>query len=64
MVKRGVRKGHPLSSLFVIVMDFLAKYMVKLVAIGAICLPFPDMKPSILYVDDMIFFVKLETQQL
>lgn len=57
--------GDPLSPLlFIIVMDFLARYLAKLTATSTIRLTFMDMKHCLLYVDDALFFIKLETQQL
>ncbi|XP_078150204.1 uncharacterized protein LOC144545511 [Carex rostrata] len=64
-LKRGVRQGDPLSPLlFILAMDFIARYFTKLVQTGGIKLLFPHMKPCLLYADDTIFFVKPEPRQL
>lgn len=57
LLRRGVRQGNPLSpQLFIIAFDFLARYLQKLKDIGAIRLPFPAMRPCLLYVDDALLF--------
>lgn len=64
-LKRGVRQGDPLSPfLFIISMDFITRWFTKLINNGAIRLLYHGMKPCLLYADDALFFVKLETQQL
>lgn len=64
VLRRGVRQGDPLSSsLFIIAMDFLARYLQKLKDTGAIRLPFLEMRPCLLYADDALLFFKSETNQ-
>lgn len=65
MLRRGVRQGDPLSPLlFILAIDFLARYVQKLTDIGALRLPFRGMSPCLLYADDAMFFIKPEVQQL
>lgn len=60
ILKRGVRQGDPVSPyLFIISMDFLSRWFQRLRDTGAICLPFPGMKPCLLYADDALLFLKL-----
>lgn len=63
-LKRGVRQGDPLSpSLFIMALDFFARYLQKLTELGAIRLPFPAMKPCLLYADDSLLFLKPDPNQ-
>ncbi|XP_078150757.1 uncharacterized protein LOC144546100 [Carex rostrata] len=63
-LKRGVRQGDSLSpSLFIMAMDFFARYLQKLTQLGAIRLPFPDMRPCLLYADDALLFLKPDPNQ-
>lgn len=64
-LKRGVRQGDPLSPLlFILAMDFLTRWLDKLVANGTWQLPFQNMRPCLLYADDTLFFIKPETRQI
>ena len=63
-LKRGVRQGDPISpSLFIIAIDFLARYLQKLTDSGAIRLPYTAMRPCMLYADDALMFFKPDTNQ-
>lgn len=62
---RGVKQGDPLSPLlFIIAMDFISRWFQKLRSNGTIRLPVANMKPCLLYADDVLFFIKPKTQQL
>lgn len=55
------RKARPLSLLlFILAIDFLARYVQKLTNIGALRMPFREMTPCLLYADDAMFFIKPE----
>ena len=63
-LKRGVRQGDPLAPfIFIIAMDFLPRWMQKLQNNGALRMPIRSMQPSLLYADDVLFFIKPEQQQ-
>ncbi|XP_078152690.1 secreted RxLR effector protein 78-like [Carex rostrata] len=65
ILKHGVRQGDPLSpSLFIIAMDFLARYLQKLAQTGAIKLPYANMRPCLLYADDALLFMKPDIHQV
>ena len=64
-LRRGVRQGDPLSPLlFILAIDFLARYTQNLADTEALRLPFREMTPCLLYADDAMFFLKPEVQQL
>ena len=64
ILKRGVRQGDPLSpQLFIIAIDFLARYLQKLKDTGAIRLPHNDLRPCLLYADDALLFLKPDPNQ-
>lgn len=64
VLKRGVRQGDPLSpQLFIIAMDFFARYLQQLNEIGAIQLPYGNMRPCLLYADDALLFFKPDQNQ-
>lgn len=63
-LRHGVRQGDPLSpSLFIMTMDFFARYLHKLTEIGAIRLPYAGMRPCLLYADDALLFLKPDPHQ-
>ncbi|KAJ3703992.1 hypothetical protein LUZ61_007697 [Rhynchospora tenuis] len=63
-LKRGVRQGDPLSPyLFILAMDFLARWLNKLVEVGAFLPPLVGIKPCLLYADDALFFLQPSLQQ-
>lgn len=63
ILKKKVCQGDPLSPfLFIIAMDFIYRWMEKLMNIGAIIMPIEIMQPSLLYADDVLFFIKSEIQ--
>lgn len=65
LLKRGVRQGDPLSPLlFILAMDFIPRWLDKLVSNGTWQLPFQDMRPCLLYADDSLFFIKPEIRQI
>lgn len=58
-LQRGVRQGDPLSPfLFIMAMDFVPRWIVKLTSSGALRMPISNMNPCLLYADDALFFVK------
>lgn len=64
-LRRGVRQGDPISPyLFIFAMDFLARWVNKLVASGTWVLPWRHLKPCIFYADDSLFFLQPSFQQL
>lgn len=64
-LRRGVRQGDPLSPyIFIIAMDFMPRWLRKLMHIGALRMPIRDMQPALFYADDALFFIKPEEQQL
>lgn len=64
VLRRGVRQGDPLSpALFIMAMDFFARYLQKLTDLGAIRLPFTGMRPCLLYADDALLFFKPDPNQ-
>lgn len=64
-LRQGVRQVDPVSPIrFIIGMDFLSRWFCRLVANGAWQLPFHGMKPCLLYADDALFFIKLDTRHV
>lgn len=64
ILKCGVRQGDPISpQLFIIGIDYLARYLQKLENTGAIRLPYATMHPCLLYADNALLFMKLDPNQ-
>ncbi|KAJ3690480.1 hypothetical protein LUZ61_019644 [Rhynchospora tenuis] len=63
-LKKRVRQEDPLSPyLFILAMDFLARWLSKLVEVGAFFPPFTSLKRCLLYADDALFFLQPSLQQ-
>lgn len=63
LATRSPVRGSTIPALFIIAMDFLARYLQKLHQSGAIRLPVPAMRPCLLYADDALLFYKPDANQ-